>query len=202
MLTHHQWGLVAFTKDQFYRMCSRYQLIKWVWKYTCKISSASPRCQRVNDTRNLISKNTHNTWWYSLWHIPGPHLWHTLILPPLCHVNSSADLLLTPYCSVPYVCHWAERSQVGVSLTFQELFKIFSRKIVYSKNRTYENFKLNLCMCAQSMALGTHIKFQLGNSPDKCDFWHLCIFARLFWRACKELVKLSPGQSLWTNMAF
>ena len=35
-------------------------------------------------------------------------------------------------------------------------------KFVYRKNRTsYENFKLKICMCAQSHALGTHTKFQL-----------------------------------------
>ena len=35
-------------------------------------------------------------------------------------------------------------------------------KFVYCRNRTsYENFKLKLCMCAQSHALGTSTKFQL-----------------------------------------
>ena len=36
-------------------------------------------------------------------------------------------------------------------------------KCVYCRNRTsYENFKLKLCTCAQSHALGTRAKFQLG----------------------------------------
>ena len=36
-------------------------------------------------------------------------------------------------------------------------------KIHNARNHIYgENFKLNLCTCAQSMALGTHTKFQLG----------------------------------------
>ena len=40
------------------------------------------------------------------------------------------------------------------------LFRKLS-KIVYCRNRTfYENVKLKLCTCAQSMALGTHTKFQ------------------------------------------
>ena len=35
-------------------------------------------------------------------------------------------------------------------------------KFVYRRNRTsYENFKLKLCTCAQSHALGTHTKFRL-----------------------------------------
>ena len=34
-------------------------------------------------------------------------------------------------------------------------------KHMYCRNRTsYENFKLKLCTCAQSLALGTHTKFQ------------------------------------------
>ena len=36
-------------------------------------------------------------------------------------------------------------------------------KIHNARNHIYgENFKLKLCTCAQSMALGTHTKFQLG----------------------------------------
>ena len=35
-------------------------------------------------------------------------------------------------------------------------------KFVYCRNHIYgENFKLKLCMCAQSHALGTRTKFQL-----------------------------------------
>ena len=44
-----------------------------------------------------------------------------------------------------------------VSLTFRELSKIISRKYKYSaRNHINDNdFKLKLCMCDQSMALGT-----------------------------------------------
>ena len=50
----------------------------------------------------------------------------------------------------------------GGSLTFRELSKIFLSKFVYCRNTTCdENFKLKLCMCAQSHALGTRTKFQL-----------------------------------------
>ena len=31
---------------------------------------------------------------------------------------------------------------------------------MYCRTRTYENFKLKICTCAQSHALGTHTKFQ------------------------------------------
>ena len=49
-----------------------------------------------------------------------------------------------------------------VSLTFLELSKIFSWNLCICRNRSFhENFKLKLCMCAQSHALGTRTKFQL-----------------------------------------
>ena len=49
-----------------------------------------------------------------------------------------------------------------VSLTFLRALQDILLKFVYCRNRTsYENFKLKLCMCAQSHALGTHTKFQL-----------------------------------------
>ena len=57
-------------------------------------------------------------------------------------------------------------------------------KFMYCRNHTYENFKLKLCMYSQSHALGMRTKFQL-------EMWFpvLCIFARLFWRAHKMLLK-------------
>ena len=65
-------------------------------------------------------------------------------------------------------------------------------KFVYCRNRcSCENFKLKLCMCAQSMALGTRISFSLKFSPQMW-FPVLCIFERLFWRARKTLVKQPP----------
>ena len=49
-----------------------------------------------------------------------------------------------------------------VSLTFRELSEIISRKIYNARNNIYaEKFKLKLCTCAQSMALGTRTKLQL-----------------------------------------
>ena len=45
----------------------------------------------------------------------------------------------------------------NVSRTLQDT----SLKMFFFRNRTsYENFKLKLCMCTQSHALGTHTKFQ------------------------------------------
>jgi len=90
-------------------------------------------------------------------------------------------------------------NQVGVSLTFCELSKILSLKLVHSRyQNSDEHFKLKLSMCAQSMALGTCTKFWLeilainGFSP-------LYIFTRLFWRACELLVKQPPAFSALTK---
>ena len=46
----------------------------------------------------------------------------------------------------------------NVSRALQDILS----KFVYRRNRTsHENFKLKLCMCAQSHALGAHTNFQL-----------------------------------------
>ena len=77
----------------------------------------------------------------------------------------------------------------NVSQALQDILS----KFVYCRNHTsYENFKLKFCMCAQSMALDTHTKFQL-HIPPYMWFLTLHIFARLFSRARKTLVKQPPG---------
>ena len=49
-----------------------------------------------------------------------------------------------------------------ISLTFRELSNIISQKTHNTENHIHgENFKLKLCTCAQSHALGTPTKFQL-----------------------------------------
>ena len=59
-------------------------------------------------------------------------------------------------------CYLSLESLGVVSLTFRELSKIISQKIHSAGNHIYgENFKLKLCMCAQSTALGKRTKFQL-----------------------------------------
>ena len=54
-----------------------------------------------------------------------------------------------------------------------------------------ENFKLKLCMCTQSMALGTHIKFQLGILMTSMNS-AIHNFEIIFWRACETLMKQPP----------
>ena len=80
------------------------------------------------------------------------------ILPTDTHIvtceeiHSNIDIAIISRCDGPGGCF------TNVSRALQ----IFLSKFVYRKNRTsYENFKLKLCMCAQSHALGTHTKFQL-----------------------------------------
>ena len=54
-------------------------------------------------------------------------------------------------------------------------------KFVCCRNHTsYQNFKLKLCACAKSHALGTRTQIQLGNSHNKHDFWQ-CIFLRTYF---------------------
>ena len=60
---------------------------------------------------------------------------------------------------------------------------------MYCRNRTYENFKLKLCMCTQSYCFGHMYKVSAWNAHHKCDLWHCIFFARLIWRARKMLVK-------------
>ena len=67
---------------------------------------------------------------------------------------------------------------------------------MYSGNRTcYANFKLKLCTCAQSYALGIRTKFQLEIVAINVISGILC-FRKLFWRARETLVKQPPGVPL------
>ena len=54
-----------------------------------------------------------------------------------------------------------------------------------------ENFKLKRCMCTQSMALGTHTKFQLGILMTSMNS-AIHYFEIIFWRACETLMKQPP----------
>ena len=66
-------------------------------------------------------------------------------------------------------------------------------KIYSVKNHIFsENFKLKLCTCAQSMALGTRTKFQL-EILIKRRFLQYTNFEIIFWRARETLVKQPPG---------
>ena len=59
----------------------------------------------------------------------------------------------------------AGTEMIQYRLSFRELQNILS-KFVYCRNRiSCENFKLKLCTCVQSHALGTRTKFQLGILP-------------------------------------
>ena len=63
---------------------------------------------------------------------------------------------------------------------------------MYCRNRTsYENFKLKLCTRAQSHALGTRAKFQLG-IPTINVVSGIVYFREIIWRAHETLVKQPP----------
>ena len=70
-----------------------------------------------------------------------------------------------------YFCDWwawvrwtHRRSPGGCFTNVSQALQDILLKFVYCRNRhSYENFKLKLWTCAQSMALGTRTKFQLEN---------------------------------------
>ena len=63
-------------------------------------------------------------------------------------------------------------------------------KFVYCRNRSsYENFKLKLCTCAQSMALGTRTKFQL-------EFLTINVISSIVY--FREII-LESSRNVWWN---
>ena len=57
---------------------------------------------------------------------------------------------------------WTNGDPGGCFTNFLLAFQDILLKFVCCRSHSsYENFKLKLCMCAQSKALGTHTKFQL-----------------------------------------
>ena len=58
--------------------------------------------------------------------------------------------------------HWTIHHSGGCfTYVSQGLQNILSKFVYYRIHTSSENFKLKLCMCTQSHALGTHTKFQL-----------------------------------------
>ena len=84
------------------------------------------------------------------------------------HQHTILEIILFPQ-------HWNTHGYfANVSPAVQNILS----KLLYCRNHTsWENFKLKLCMCAQSDSLGTCTKFQLDNSHHKCHFWH-CLFSQ------------------------
>ena len=60
MLTHHQWGSVAFNQEQFHSKCPRYQSLKRFENYDYRITATSPRRQWVNVLIRVLW-NVHQT---------------------------------------------------------------------------------------------------------------------------------------------
>ena len=89
-----------------------------------------------------------------------------------------------------WLSSWAAKPGVcftNVSRALQDILL----KFVYCRNRSsYENVKLKLCTCAQS--IGHTYKVSVWNSHHKCEFQYCVFFARLFWRARETLVKQPP----------
>ena len=85
-----------------------------------------------------------------------------------------------------------------VSQTFLELFKIISWKYTMPEITFIMSSKVKLCMCAQSMALGTWLWAHVQNislkfSQEVGFLQHMYInFKRIYWRARGTLVKHPP----------
>ena len=86
-------------------------------------------------------------------------------------------------------CNWSVTAALGVvSRALQNnLAKIYNASIhIYG-----ENFKLKLCTCAQSMALGSRTKFLL-EILSRGTFLQYTNFERIFQRARETMVKQPP----------
>ena len=49
---NHQWGLVAFTWEDFHRKCWGYLSFIWVWKLLIKVTAATPRDQWIQSSHS------------------------------------------------------------------------------------------------------------------------------------------------------
>ena len=82
----------------------------------------------------------------------------------------------------------------NVSRALQDLLS----KAVYCRNRTsYENFKLKLCTCAQSMALGTRLKFQL-DILNANVIYSIVSFRKIILESSQNVSESTPGP-LWED---
>ena len=93
-------------------------------------------------------------------------------------------------------------TQVVVSLTFRELSKIFFRNlciaaVVVLYISIYENFKLKLCTCAPSMALGTPTKLQL-EILTIIVVSVIASFRNIFLESSQNISETTPGT--WSTL--
>ena len=73
-------------------------------------------------------------------------------------------------------------------------------KFVYYKNRTsYDNFKLKLCTCAQSHALGTRRKSQLEILSINVNYG-IVYFREIILESSRNVSEKTPGFKLRMKM--
>ena len=88
---------------------------------------------------------------------------------------------------------WAGGCFTNVSRALQDILS----KVVYCRNRTsYENFKLTLCTCAQSHALGTRTKFQLEILNANVIFG-IVYFRKIILESSRKVSETTPRSQLY-----
>ena len=85
------------------------------------------------------------------------------------------------------------RYLTNVSRALQDIIS----KFVYYWNRTsYENFKLKLCTCAQSHALGTRTKFQLEIITESLIF-DIVYFPEIILKSSRNVSETTPRPNVF-----
>ena len=103
-----------------------------------------------------------------------------------CHVFNSVAINVMAVISTPH-CP-ARGCFTNVSRALQDILS----KFVYCRNRTsYENFKLKLCTCAQSHALGTRTKFQLEIVTANV-IYGIVYFREIILESSREVSETTP----------
>ena len=138
-----------------------------------KDNDAELRCFFSAGLNRLLNKQLSCPWLDMAW-----HSWDVI-----------AMWLLMDWCLL-IIMAW--RDQGVVSLTFHKLSKIFSRNLCIAEIRTSsENFKLKLCVCAQSHALGTHTKFQLEILTINVISGTV-YFCKIILESCRSISETTP----------
>ena len=117
-----------------------------------------------------ISQNISKIWWQFFMHLSM--VYELISKPCTSWVSVSLPMFAKSHA---WLSSWAAKPGVcftNVSRALQDILL----KFVYCRNRSsYENFKLKLCTCAQS--IGHTYKVSVWNSHHQCEFQY-CVFSR------------------------
>ena len=92
---------------------------------------------------------------------------------------------------------WRRKKPGGCFTNVSRALQDILLKVVYCRNRTSdENFKLELCTCAQSHALGTRTKFQLEILNANVISGILCFFRMIISESSQNVSETTPWQDI------